>query len=686
MVLLPERTHERIPVSRVDGHLAWTFPASPQGRHEYFSIKDDDFKDGGHPSVIFTVDYYDQGTGVLNLEYDSLIEDKSGIVKRAGTIPLTDTKTWKQATFAVTDARFDDRCADADFRINVPLNTGFVFGGVSITLGTAPASVVWHQTPRGKILNGSFDTSKFFPGSVHKFSVYVPKEYDGAKPACIYVAQDGFRPQFASALNKLIFAKQMPVTVGIFISPGNLMAPLPTQSNRSNRCYEYDSLGSDYARFVLEEVIPYVAKTYSLNLSPDANDHGIGGASSGGICAFNAAWERPDGFSRVYSSSGSFVAFRGGDILPLMVREFEPKPIRVLMYVGTKDMVNSGGDWNEANHELDRALKFAGYDYSFKEIVGGHTVDYVEGFQDAMKWLWRDWPAPIKSGTGLSRIQDVILPGESWTEAAHGYHNAQGLAVNPKGEVFFSDTGANRIYKIGTDGKVEPFQNDAHQVNALTCGADGSLYGVSETTGNVVGFDAAGNARVIATGIHGHDLIATHTGGLYITEAGPEGEAESKVWFISATGEKKVVDTGLQGATGIAISSDGWLLDVADGRSHWVYSYQINPDGTLTNKQRFYWLHKPDDADDSGADGLCVERATGNLFAATRMGIQILGGQGHAQGIMSSPGQTLSQICLGGPDFNVLYATCGDKVFRRNVKVKGFHAFEEPAKPIGGKL
>jgi sugar lactone lactonase YvrE/enterochelin esterase-like enzyme len=686
MNLVGERNHQRIPVSRIEGKLAWSFPANPHGRHELFEIADDDFKDGGHPSVVFTVDYYDQGAGPVVLEYDSLGSEPGSQAKRAGVIRLGDTKTWKQATFAVTDARFDDRYGEADFGFSIPPNFEFALGGVSIALGTAPPSVQWTQTPRGKIYVGSYDASKIFPGTQHRYIIYVPKEYDGTKPACIYVAQDGYKREFGSVFNHLIYNKQMPVTVGIFISPGTVLAPdMKTQANRGNRCYEYDSLGPDFARFLLDEMIPFVAKTYNLNLSQDPNDHAIGGASSGGICAFNAAWERPDGFRRVYSASGSFAAFRGGDILPLMVREFEPKPIRAFLYVGTDDMVNAGGDWNQANHEMDRALKFAGYDYSFNEKVGRHTVDYVDGFADGMKWLWRDYPAPITPGKTTGRLQDVLIPGQDWTVAGQGSGNIAGIAVSPKGEVFFCDSGANRIDRIGADGAIQTAYQDGQQVNALTFGPDGGLYGVSAATGNVVAFNANGGG-VISSGIRGHDIIAPHSGGLYVTEPGAPGAASSKVWYISPGGEKKVVDTGLEKATGLAISPDGWLLDVADGASHWVYSYKINPDGTLSDKQHFFWLHVPDDADDSGVDGLCFERAEAKLFAATRMGIQTLGTQGHAQGIIVPPGQPLGAICLGGPDFNILYAACGDKIYKRQVLVKGIHSFDAPVKPGPGKL
>ena len=127
----------------------------------------------------------------------------------------------------------------------------------------------------------------------------------------------------------------MPVTIGVFIRPGDLAAPMPGTLGRRNRCFEYDGVGDAYARFLLDELLPYVAKTFTLNLSQRGNDRCIAGASSGGICAFNTAWERPDAFARVYANSGSFVAFRGGHQFPTMVRKFEAKPIRAYLTTGS---------------------------------------------------------------------------------------------------------------------------------------------------------------------------------------------------------------------------------------------------------------------------------------------------------------------------------------------------------------
>ena len=194
-------------------------------------------------------------------------------------------------------------------------------------------------------------------------SVFVPAQYDGSKPACVYVRQDGYNPGEKAMLEALIATGDMPVTVGVFIRPGHLPAPMSTALGRRNRCFEYDGLGDHYVRFLSEELLPFGAREFDLKLSTSGNGRCIAGGSSGGIAAFNAAWERPDAFSRVYANSGSFVAFRGGHEFPTLVRKVEAKPIRCYLTTGTHDMENCVGDWYLLDQQMDKALTFSGYDY-----------------------------------------------------------------------------------------------------------------------------------------------------------------------------------------------------------------------------------------------------------------------------------------------------------------------------------
>jgi sugar lactone lactonase YvrE len=469
----------------------------------------------------------------------------------------------------------------------------------------------------------------------------------------------------------------MPVTIGVFISPGILPATIPGMAGRRNRCFEYDSVNDNYVRFLTVELLPYVTKTFNLKLSSDGNDRCIAGASSGGIAAFNAAWQRPNAFSRVYACSGSFAGFRGGNEFPTLIRQFECKPIRAYLTTATDDMENCAGDWFLLDQEMDKALKFSGYDYEFRINEGHHCAGWDECFPEAMRFLWKDWPKPVQAGPSAPRVRDVIEAGENWEVASQGFGDARGPACNSKGEVFFIDAAANKIYRIGVDGNASVFLEDAAHANGLCIDGQDNIYTVSSRTGEVMRYDSTGSGGVYARGISGLYALAMRDGGLYVTGDNAPGEP-GRIWWIK-DGKRTVINSDIKLPTGLALCPDGWLLSVADGRSKWVYSYQIQPDGTLTNGERFFWLHVADWDDDAGAESVCYSRE-GQMFVATRSGIQVCSDVGPTQVTLPLPDRSRAMgVCLGGTGMNTLFAFCGDKVWKRTVKV---HAYSPGSAPI----
>jgi sugar lactone lactonase YvrE len=297
-----------------------------------------------------------------------------------------------------------------------------------------------------------------------------------------------------------------------------------------------------------------------------------------------------------------------------------------------------------------------------------------------MKWLWKDWPAPIKAGAGSNQLKEILVPGEDWKLVAEGYKFTEGPCVNEKGEVFYNDVPNSKTYKVGLDGKLSVFLEDSKKGDGQAFGPDGRLYAVAGAADQIVAYDAAGKATVIAEGFKGNDLVVLHNGGMYVTNPGWNGTDPSKIWYISPTGEKKVVDTGLRFSNGITVSPDQTLLYVDDSRTHWVFSYQIQPDGSLAYKQKYYHLHMPDTADDSGADGMRTDK-DGRLYVATRMGIQICDQAGRVNCIVPTPNGKVANLTFGGENFDTIYAACGDKIYSRKVKVKGSNAYQAPTKP-----
>jgi sugar lactone lactonase YvrE/enterochelin esterase-like enzyme len=562
---------------------------------------------------------------------------------------------------------------------------------VTLPLPLAAAEPSASDVPKGDVTKYTFDKSKIFPGTVRDYWIYVPKQYNPAKPACVYVNQDAVQFNAPVVFDQLIHKGEMPVVIGVFVTHGKVKATSDQALDRFNRSYEYDGLGDNYARFLLDELLPEVEKQTApdgrpIRLSQDGNDRAIGGSSSGAICAFTAAWERPDAFHRVFSAIGTYVGLRGGNEYPTLVRKFEPKPIRIFLQDGSADLNIYGGDWWMANQEMERALTFAGYEVNHVWGDGGHNGKHAtEIFPDAMRWLWKDWPAPVKAGAGSPQLKDILLPGEDWKLVADDYKFTEGPAVNSQGEVFFNDVPNSKTYKIGLDSNVNVFLADTQKGDGQAFGPDGRLYSVAGGANQIIAYDPTGKAVVIADGFRGNDLVVRHDGGIYVTNPGWDGNGPSKVWYISPSGEKKVVDTGLKFSNGLTLSPDQSLLYVADSRTHWVYSYQIKPDGALAYKQRYYHLHVPDTADDSGADGLRVDR-DGRLYVATRMGIQVCDQAGRVNCIIPTPNGKVSNFSFGGTDFDTLFATCGDRVYQRKLKVRGAPSFQPPIKPTAPRL
>ncbi len=261
-----------------------------------------------------------------------------------------------------------------------------------------PDSKPQPDVPKGEVLKFSFERSKIFPGTYRDYWVYVPAQYKADKPACVWVNQDGIQNEAPTVFDNLIHKGDMPVTIGVFVMHGRVKAADGDAAlDRFNRSYEYDGLGDNYARFLLEELLPDVeTKTASdgrkILLSKNGNDRGIGGSSSGAVCAFTAAWERPDAFQRVFSSIGTYVGLRGAHAYPTLIRKYEPKPIRIFLQDGENDLDNAHGNWPLANQQMAKALAFAAYDYKFEYGDGGHNMKHGGAiFPDTLRWLWRDW-------------------------------------------------------------------------------------------------------------------------------------------------------------------------------------------------------------------------------------------------------------------------------------------------------
>jgi len=256
------------------------------------------------------------------------------------------------------------------------------------------------NVPKGTVTEHTWNTSSVYPGTRRNYWVYVPAQYADTEPACVMVFQDGeayVHPEgqvrAPTVFDNLIHKGEIPVTIGIFINPGE------KEVVYDNRDAEYVPLGDTYTHFLMDEILPEVGKTY--NLIDDAAGRAICGMSDGGLCAFTAAWERPDVFSKVISYIGSYTRLRGGSEYPYLIRNTRgnPKPIRVFLQDGENDLNIEEGSWTLANILMASALEYARYDYRFEMGAGGH--DLIHGgaiFPQVLRWIWRDYPGVKGAG------------------------------------------------------------------------------------------------------------------------------------------------------------------------------------------------------------------------------------------------------------------------------------------------
>lgn len=378
-----------------------------------------------------------------------------------------------------------------------------------------PARVALPDSLKPLIIDTVLNNSTIYPSTSRQIQVMVPKQYDGSTPACLVVGLDGNLFNATTVIPNLINSGEMPVTIGILVQPG---VTKDSQGNvvRYNRSNEFDRTDNRLATFLEQEVIPFIEgiKTPDgrpILLSSNPNDRAITGASSSGIAAFTVAWERPDLFARVYSSVGTFVAMRGGNEYPALIRKTEPKALRIFLQDGVNDTWNHiFGDWWEQNQLMASALNFAGYEFDYKWDRGSHSIYYgTRAYPDAMRWLWRGWPTPVQAGKSMNgMLKSLLVEGKGWEETTP-YNQAlvqkddvnlvQKDNVNLKGEK----------YAVYPNGKMlVATEKNSNWLVSYLIAPDGSLhsgqqfYWLHNTDnhnhteyGNIV-FDTAGNLYI----------------------------------------------------------------------------------------------------------------------------------------------------------------------------------------------
>ena len=547
-----------------------------------------------------------------------------------------------------------------------------------------PDSARQAGVPSGTVTKHAW-TSRIFPGTQRDYWLYVPAQYRADTPAALMVFQDGGRFvaedgrwRVPVVFDNLIARGEMPVTIGLFVDPGVLPAPSAETEGRYNRSFEYDGLGDRYARFLVEELLPEVARTHAISAEP--NLRAIGGSSSGGICAFTAAWNRPDAFRRVLSFIGSYTGLRGGDGYATLVRKSEPRPIRVFLQDGSRDLDIYSGNWWIGNQGLASALEYAGYDVKF--VAGDRGHDAIHGsavLPGALRWLWRDWTTPIvpsrgKPGAERHYATEIVDPAApEWQVVAQGQGAIRGLTASRAGDVYFSD--AQAIRKLEHAAAAVSVFTAATDVRSLAFAADGRrLFAALDGPSGIAVFDAGAHRSLLDARGPAADLVVNAQGTVWMTDS-----LRRRVVFGDALPHPVAALENAEAAGTLALSPDQSLLAVADPDGRAVWSYRIDADGTLRDGQPFFRVESPEGATPA-LGGMAVD-SEGFLYVASAVGVQVFDQPGRLTAILSGPpGPPPSRLVFGGPQRDTLYVAAGDKLFRRPLRRKGVWP-GQPVKP-----
>ena len=513
-----------------------------------------------------------------------------------------------------------------------------------------PATVKVDESLRGEVQKFTINDSKIYPGTEREILVYVPQQYTGDKPACLLVCMDGILYDATTVMDNLIASGEMPVTIGVFVNPG-VVYDEEGEVVRYNRCKEFDSTDDLFVQFLEQEVLAKVEgmQTESgktIRLSNDANDRAITGASSGGIAAFTAAWNRPDLFSRVYTTVGTFVAMRGGHEYPAIVRKTEPKPLRIYMQDGWYDVWNPiFGEWFEYNLLMESAFNFAGYEVFHKWDRGNHSIKYgTLAFPDAMRWLWKGYPAKVQKGwSNNGMLQEILIAGEDWREVELPVEigSKDIFATADSSMVFASHM---NVYKVSADGNCE-------QVGKLKSGE--RLLGEHLTAR---GSTLYKKGVKVADGLSGLQAVQELDGGKYLALCDDQAKCQNNVWVISA------------GCRSLAIAPDYRFCVTAEPNTHHLISTIIGKEGEMKYSEPFYYLHDLSNGAQQMAGNMAFD-TKGNLYVATGMGVQVADHNGRVRAILSLPAGGVKSLAFSG---NYLYVVCGDKLFVRKMKAKGY--------------
>lgn len=541
-----------------------------------------------------------------------------------------------------------------------------------------------NEAPKGTVESYQFSESKVFPGTKRGCWVYIPAQYDGKSPAHLMVFQDGHayvsetgQIRVPIVFDNMIHSGEMPVTIGIFVNPGHRGDNAPPDNGwgrRDNRSFEYDSLSADYAEFLINELIPFTQKKFKLNLTEKKEERAVCGMSSGGICAFTAAWERPDYFHKVLSHIGSFTNIRGGHAYPAMIRKSERRDIRVFLQDGSNDLNNIHGSWPLGNQQMAASLAFAGYDFKFVYGTGGHNGKHGGAiFPDSLRWLFRNEQG---KPSDIPQAQVILESGDAgnWELVGDGYQFTDAACPAPDGAFMFSDMRSNTLYRVSpSGGKPQVWFEESPRISGMKFGPDGMLYAAAQGNDSekqiIHIHPGTKKVTTVATGVKPNDLVVTSDNNIYFTDTGA-GTVVKVPTSARGLSRPAPVAGGINRPNGIGLSPNEKFLYVSEYGGDYVWAFMISDDGSLHSGERFMTLvNSNTEGKGSGGDGMTVD-IKNRAYITSNAGIQVMDNTGRLITILTKPqpGATVS-ASIAGKAGDLLYVCSSDKVFRRKLVI-----------------
>ncbi len=530
----------------------------------------------------------------------------------------------------------------------------------------------------GNVTTFAFSDSKVFANTTRDCWLYIPDAYNGEDEAALMVFQDGHayisetgQMRVPIVFDHLIAQGAMPVTIGLFVNPGHRGTDSPPREGwgrRSNRSVEYDTPSADYVTFLVDELIPHVESNYDLKFSVDPHKRAICGMSSGGICAWTAAWERPDQFGKVLSHIGSFTNIRGGHVYPALIRKTERKPIRVFLQDGENDLNNAHGSWPLANQQMAAALAFAGYDHRFVFGTGAHNGNHGGAIlPDSLRWLWRDWDGSLSGKEAERSVSD-------WDLVSDAFGFTDGPFATGDGTFHFSDLPNGAIYHwdaSSDDGPVKVLDGGP-RISGMDRAPGGGIVAAVQGEGDskekrIVHIAPWTHAMTtLATRVNPNDLVVTASGHAFFTDT-QAGTVNRVPLTARAMARPPVVAGGMNRPNGIALSPDQRTLYVSEHGGDALWRFQLNAAGDLRGGERFAQLARPEgEGDASGGDGMTV-LADGRVLVTSRMGLQIFSPAGEALQTIAPPTPETPMISVAAHG-NTVMLCGGQRLYQRTLK------------------